>query len=60
MDMGGYVRIVASDSPGTPENLSVYLHDRVAHWLRENNKTLISHAAIDVDGRTVELASFHK
>jgi hypothetical protein len=60
-DMGGWVRVIASDSPGTPDDLGVFLADRLSHWLREHpNVTLISVVPITKDGNTVELYAWYE
>ena len=60
-DMGGWVRVIASDSPGTPDDLGVYLSHRLAIWVRQNpHLKLFSIVAINKDGNTVELHGWYE
>jgi hypothetical protein len=60
-DMGGWVRVIASDSPGTPEDVAVFLADRLAHWLMENpGAALICVVPITKDGNTIELHAWYE
>lgn len=60
-DMGGWVRVTASDSPATPDDVGVFLADRLSHWLREHPSVcLVSVVPIARNGNTVELHAWYK
>jgi hypothetical protein len=60
-DMGGWVRVVASNSPDTPDELGVYLAHRLALWFRQNpHLKLLSVVPINKDGTTVELHGWYE
>ena len=60
-DMGGWVRVVASNSPATPDDLGAFLADRLSRWLQEHpNLSLVCVVPITKNGNTVELHAWYE
>ena len=60
-DMGGWVRVLASETGMMERDLPVYLAHRLAELFREHpHLILTSTVPITKDGRTVELYGFYQ
>src|SRR5262245_39739044 len=60
-DMGGWVRVIASDSSPPPDDLGFYLAHRLSHWFGENpHRRLVCVVPINRDGFTVELHGWYE
>jgi hypothetical protein len=60
-DMGGWVRVTASQSGAHVEELAFYLAHRLSGWLRENaHLRLVCVVPISKDGKTVELHAWYE
>jgi hypothetical protein len=60
-DMGGWVRVVASQTGKNVEDIGFYLAHRLSVWFRENSHLrLISVVPITKDGNTLELHGWYE
>jgi hypothetical protein len=60
-DMGGWVRVIAGESPDSPDDLGFYLSHRLAAWFRENpHLRLLCVVPVNKGGTTVELHAWYE